>query len=74
VPVIGAASIVAKVVRDRLMQRLAARSPGYGWETNVGYPTLAHRDAVRRLGVTRHHRRGFATVRTTLLAWADSHP
>jgi ribonuclease HII len=74
VPVIGAASIVAKVVRDRLMQRLAARYPGYGWETNVGYPTSAHRDAVRRLGVTRHHRRSFATVRTTLLAWADLRP
>lgn len=72
VPVIGAASIVAKVLRDRLMQRLSLRYPGYGWETNVGYPTAEHRDAVRRLGVTRHHRRSFATVRTTLLEWADA--
>jgi len=74
VPVIGAASIVAKVMRDRLMQRLAARYPGYGWETNVGYPTSAHRDAVRRLGVTRHHRRSFGTVQTTLLEWSESQP
>jgi ribonuclease HII len=74
VRVIGAASIVAMVVRYRLMPRLAARYRGYGWETNVGYPTSAHGDAVRRLGVTRHHRRSFATVRTTLLAWADLRP
>jgi len=67
VPVIGAASIIAKVVRDRLMHRLARRYPGYGWETNVGYPTAKHRDAVRRLGVTRHHRRSFASVQSVLL-------
>lgn len=66
VPAIGAASIVAKVMRDRLMRRLAARYPGYGWESNVGYATELHRDAVRRLGATCHHRRSFATVRATL--------
>jgi len=66
VPAIGAASIVAKVTRDRLMRRLATRYPGYGWETNVGYATSEHRDAVRRLGATCHHRRSFATVQASL--------
>jgi ribonuclease HII len=60
VPEISAASIVAKVARDRLMQRLAARHPGYGWERNAGYGTLEHRQALARLGLSRHHRRGFA--------------
>ena len=59
---IAAASIVAKVVRDRAMARLAARWPGYGWETNVGYATEFHRDALLRLGPTRHHRPAFASV------------
>jgi ribonuclease HII len=66
IPAIGAASIVAKVARDRLMHRLAERYPGYGWESNVGYPTAVHREAVRRLGVTCHHRRSFATVQAVL--------
>jgi ribonuclease HII len=66
VPAISAASIVAKVTRDRLMRRLAARYPGYGWETNVGYATSAHRDAIWQLGVCCHHRRSFAAVQGTL--------
>ena len=65
IPEIAAASIVAKVVRDRLMQRLASRYPGYGWETNVGYGTLAHVEGLRRLGACRHHRRTFRPVRET---------
>jgi ribonuclease HII len=65
VPEIAAASIVAKVIRDRLMQRLAERHPGYGWETNVGYATAAHREALRRLGACRHHRRSFRPVHET---------
>jgi len=60
---IACASIVAKVARDRLMVRLAAAHPGYGWEHNVGYPTPEHRAALRRLGTTVHHRRDFGTVR-----------
>ena len=71
---IAAASIVAKVVRDRAMQRLATRWPGYGWETNVGYGTEAHRSALLRLGITRHHRAGFAPVaqlRLELSAFGD---
>ena len=59
---IAAASIVAKVIRDREMGRLAAEHPGYGWETNVGYGTEAHRTALQRLGATRHHRALFAPV------------
>jgi ribonuclease HII len=66
VPAISAASIVAKVTRDRLMQRLAVRYPGYGWETNVGYATRLHRDALWRLGPSRHHRRSFASVQGCL--------
>lgn len=59
---IAAASIVAKVIRDRLMARLALRYPDYGWEANAGYPTAAHRAALVRLGATRHHRPGFGSV------------
>ncbi|MBE7211243.1 MAG: ribonuclease HII [Gluconacetobacter diazotrophicus] len=64
---IAAASIVAKVVRDRLMQRLDRRHPGYGWSRNAGYGTAAHRDALRRLGATAHHRAGFGAVRQLAL-------
>ena len=56
---IAAASIVAKVARDRLMHRLALRYEGYGWETNVGYATAEHRAAIVRLGLTPHHRLSF---------------
>lgn len=56
---IACASIVAKVVRDRIMQLLANRYPGYGWDTNVGYATAEHRDAIIELGLTPHHRRSF---------------
>lgn len=59
---IAAASIVAKVTRDRMMAALAIDFPGYGWERNAGYPTRAHVDALRRLGATRHHRRSFRPV------------
>jgi ribonuclease HII len=60
---IAAASIVAKVVRDRIMTRLAVRCPGYGWEQNAGYATGAHRAALLVLGPTRYHRADFGTVR-----------
>ncbi|MSP50792.1 MAG: ribonuclease HII [Alphaproteobacteria bacterium] len=60
---IAAASIVAKVTRDHLMERLASRYPDYGWESNAGYCTAFHRGAVDRHGLTRHHRRSFAPVR-----------
>jgi ribonuclease HII len=63
---IAAASIVAKVTRDRLMHALAPRYPGYGWETNVGYPTRHHRAAILSLGPTRHHRRRFINLQGSL--------
>jgi ribonuclease HII len=56
---IACASILAKVTRDRLMQSLAERHPGYGWETNVGYGAPVHLAGLREWGVTRHHRVGF---------------
>ncbi len=63
---IACASIVAKVVRDRLMTRLAARHPGYGWERNAGYATAEHRAAMAELGVTPFHRRSFITTRRAI--------
>ena len=56
---IAAASILAKTHRDRLMADLAQQYPGYGWETNAGYPTIKHREAIRTLGVTPFHRKSF---------------
>lgn len=56
---IAAASVLAKTYRDALMQRLAKDFPAYGWETNVGYPTPAHRRAIREHGLTPWHRRSF---------------
>jgi ribonuclease HII len=63
---VAAASIVAKVTRDRIMVDLAQQFPGYGWEANAGYPTKAHCAALRDLGVTPHHRRSFAPVHQIL--------
>ncbi len=63
---IACASIVAKVVRDRLMARLAARHPGYGWERNAGYATAEHRAAMAELGITAFHRRSFITTRRAI--------
>jgi len=63
---IACASVVAKVVRDRLMTRLAARHPGYGWEHNAGYATAEHRAAMSELGLTAFHRRSFITSQRIL--------
>jgi ribonuclease HII len=76
---IAAASIIAKVTRDRYMRSLAASFPGYGWETNVGYARPDHLAALNRLGPTAHHRRSFAPVRMALepllpLALVDAAP
>jgi len=60
---IAAASIVAKVTRDRIMADHAETFPGYGWETNRGYPTPEHIRALDTLGLTPLHRRSFAPVR-----------
>ena len=59
---IAAASILAKTHRDEVMRQLAQEYPGYGWEGNKGYPTREHRDAIRRLGATPHHRRSFTLL------------
>ncbi len=61
---IAAASILAKVTRDRLMTRLAARYPAYGWERNAGYSTPEHFAALAAAGPCRHHRMGFAPLRS----------
>jgi ribonuclease HII len=63
---IAAASIVAKVERDRYMMELATRWPGYGWERNAGYGTAIHLKGLREHGVTPHHRRSFAPVAALL--------
>ena len=63
---IAAASVVAKVTRDRLMRDLAQHFPGYGWETNMGYGSKRHKAALLDLGVTPHHRRSFRPVRDIL--------
>ena len=68
VPAIAAASILAKVTRDREMQVLDALYPGYGLAGHKGYPTAEHLDALRRLGPTPIHRRSFAPVREAWLA------
>lgn len=56
---VACASVIAKVLRDRLMRQLAPRYPGYGWEHNAGYATPDHRQAIVDLGYTPHHRRSF---------------
>lgn len=63
---IAAASVVAKTWRDRLMRDLAQQHPGYGWETNAGYGSKKHKDALRDIGVTPHHRRSFRPIHNIL--------
>ncbi|MCF6271934.1 MAG: ribonuclease HII [Rhodobacteraceae bacterium] len=63
---IAAASIIAKVTRDRLMCDLSATYPGYGWETNMGYGTKAHQSGLKDLGITPHHRRSFKPIHKML--------
>ena len=63
---IAAASILAKTYRDDLMQLFSLEYPGYSWDTNVGYPTDAHRDGIRQLGITPLHRKSFALLPSQL--------
>lgn len=63
---IAAASIVAKVTRDRMMAKLAKEFPGYGWESNQGYGAPVHRQGLETLGVTPHHRKSYAPIRARL--------
>lgn len=70
---IAAASIIAKVARDRVMAGLAKAHPGYGWEVNQGYPTASHLAALQDMGVTPHHRRSFRPVHNILLSHDVQH-
>lgn len=65
-PAISAASIVAKVTRDNMMQQYALQYPGYGLEQHMGYPTKQHIQALQELGVTAIHRTSFAPVKKVL--------
>lgn len=66
-PAISAASIIAKVTRDRIMADLDRRHPGYGWAHNQGYGVAAHAQALQTLGATPHHRASFAPVKSVLM-------
>jgi ribonuclease HII len=63
---IAAASVLAKNYRDELMAKLSEEFPGYGWLTNVGYPTEEHRDGIRQLGITPFHRKSFQLLPSQL--------
>src|SRR5689334_24073022 len=63
---IACASVVAKVVRDRLMAKLAVRYPAYGWDRNQGYATKEHRDAIRAHGLTPHHRASWQAIQVLM--------
>lgn len=68
IPSISAASIVAKVMRDRLMKKLDKQFPGYGFAKHKGYATKEHVRALQSLGATKHHRQSFAPVREAIIA------
>lgn len=63
VPAISIASVIAKEYRDNLMRQLAMQFPAYGWETNVGYGTKQHLEAIGKFGITPHHRKSFAPIK-----------
>jgi ribonuclease HII len=63
---IAAASVLAKNYRDTLMSQLGEQFPGYGWHTNVGYPTDEHREGIRALGITPYHRKSFQLLPSQL--------
>lgn len=63
---VAAASIIAKVTRDRLMAELAAEFPHYAWEKNAGYGTKAHQDGIKSYGICIHHRRSYAPIQKFL--------
>lgn len=68
---IAAASILAKTHRDRLMENLAKEHPEYDWHTNVGYPTIAHRSAIKKYGITTYHRKSFRLLPDQLELFAE---
>lgn len=66
IPSISAASIIAKVTRDRLMNDLSRKFPYYLWDKNAGYGTKAHLDAIEKYGICQHHRKTFAPIKNIL--------
>lgn len=69
---IAGASVLAKTYRDEYMHTLARQYPGYGWETNVGYPTQQHRQGIRELGITPFHRKSFTLLPDQLELFENS--
>ncbi len=67
IPTISAASIIAKVARDRYITKLAKNHVSYSWHTNFGYGTKKHLDAINKFGVTNHHRKSFKPIYNILL-------
>ncbi len=63
---IAAASVIAKVTRDRIVKEIAGEFPQYGWERNKGYGTADHMRALEQFGVTYHHRKSYAPIRRLL--------
>lgn len=68
---IAAASVLAKTYRDEWMQKLSNEFPGYGWSTNVGYPTIEHREGIKKLGITSYHRKSFTLLPTQLELFSE---
>lgn len=66
---IAAASILAKTHRDEYMEQLHGQYPQYGWNRNAGYPTKAHREAIRHFGACEHHRRSFRLLPEQMTLW-----
>ena len=69
---IAAASIIAKETRDKIMRGLALEFPQYGWDRNAGYPTAEHLLAIKKYGITKHHRRTFGPVKKCLESCENS--
>lgn len=68
---IAAASVLAKTYRDEWMQKLSVEFPGYGWNTNFGYPTIEHREGIKKLGITTYHRKSFTLLPTQLELFSE---
>lgn len=68
---IAAASVLAKTYRDEWMQKLSNEFPGYGWNTNVGYPTIEHREGIKKLGITSYHRKSFTLLPSQLELFSE---
>ena len=62
IPSISAASIIAKVTRDKFITKLSKKFKNYGWETNFGYGTKKHLIALKKFGITKHHRKSFSPI------------